>query len=80
MDIINNTTHKLGDDLQTSLKRGDRLKVAASQIRRAHRLSKVTDALHALDTDVDALDAAGRAELPRREVWTSRVTSWRWAQ
>ncbi len=30
MDIINNTTHKLGDDLKTSLKRGDRLKVAAS--------------------------------------------------
>lgn len=30
MDIINNTTHELGDDLKTSLKRGDRLKVAAS--------------------------------------------------
>ena len=30
MDIINNTTHKLGDDLKASLKHGDRLKVAAS--------------------------------------------------
>jgi SNF2 family DNA or RNA helicase len=30
MEIINNTTHKLGDDLKTSLKGGDRLKVAAS--------------------------------------------------
>jgi hypothetical protein len=30
MDIINNTTHKLGDDLKASLKQGDRLKVAAS--------------------------------------------------
>ena len=30
MDIINNTTDKLGDDLKASLKRGDRLKVAAS--------------------------------------------------
>ncbi|MGD9842760.1 MAG: hypothetical protein AB7F79_10005 [Steroidobacteraceae bacterium] len=30
MDIINNTIHKLGDDLKASLKQGDRLKVATS--------------------------------------------------
>lgn len=30
MDIINNTTHKLGDDLKACLRGGDRLKVAAS--------------------------------------------------
>ncbi len=30
MEIINNITHKLGDDLKSSLKQGDRLKVAAS--------------------------------------------------